>query len=84
MYANLRPCKNLPKVKTRFDGVDIVVVRENTEDLYAGIERKVDENTAESIKIITRNASERICKFAFDYAVKNCRKEFVLLQKRTL
>lgn len=84
LYANLRPCKNLPKVKTRFDGVDIVVVRENTEDLYAGIERKVDENTAESIKIITRNASERICKFAFDYAVKNCRKEVCVVTKANI
>ena len=84
LYANLRPCKNLPKVKTRFDGVDIVVVRENTEDLYAGIERKLDENTAESIKIITRNASERICKFAFDYAVKNCRKEVCVVTKANI
>lgn len=74
LYANLRPCYNLPNIKTRYDNVDIVVVRENTEDLYAGIERQVDENTAESIKIITRSASERIAKFAFDYAVKNNRK----------
>jgi len=71
LYANLRPCKNLPNVKTRFSDVDIVVVRENTEDLYAGIERQVDDDTAESIKIITRKASERICRFAFDYAIKN-------------
>ena len=74
LYANLRPCYNLPSVKTRYDNVDIVVVRENTEDLYAGIERQIDENKAESIKIITREASERIAKFAFDYAVKNNRK----------
>ena len=74
LYANLRPCYNLPNIKTRYENVDIVVVRENTEDLYAGIERQVDENTAESIKIITRQASERIAKFAFDYAVKNNRK----------
>ncbi|MBR6126317.1 isocitrate/isopropylmalate dehydrogenase family protein [bacterium] len=74
LYANLRPCCNLPGVKTRYDNVDIVVVRENTEDLYAGIERQVDEDTAESIKIITREASERIAQFAFDYAVKNNRK----------
>ena len=73
LYANLRPCYNLPNVKTRYDKVDIVVVRENTEDLYAGIERQVDENTAESIKRITRNASERIAKFAFEYALKNNR-----------
>ena len=59
LYANLRPCYNLPNVKTRYDKVDIVVVRENTEDLYAGIERQVDENTAESIKIITRKSTER-------------------------
>lgn len=78
LYANLRPCKNLPNIKTKFDDVDIVVVRENTEDLYAGIERQVDENTAESIKIITKCATERICKFAFDYALKNNRKKFVL------
>ena len=71
LYANLRPCKNLPGVATRFDNVDLVVVRENTEDLYAGVEEQIDENTAHSIKIITRKASERICKFAFDYAVKN-------------
>ena len=74
LYANLRPCYNLPNVKTRYDNVDIVVVRENTEDLYAGIERQVDEDTAESIKIITREASERIAEFAFDYALKNDRK----------
>ncbi len=74
LYSNLRPCYNLPNVKTRYDNVDIVVVRENTEDLYAGIERQIDEDTAESIKRITRSASERIAQFAFDYAVKNNRK----------
>ena len=84
LYANLRPCYNLPNVKTRYDKVDIVVVRENTEDLYAGIERQVDENTAESIKIITRKASERIAKFAFDYAVKNNRKEVCVVTKANI
>ena len=84
LYANLRPCKNLPKVKTKFDNVDIVVVRENTEDLYAGIERKVNEDTAESIKVITRKASERICKFAFDYAHKNKRKEVCVVTKANI
>ena len=84
LYANLRPCKNFPNVKTRFDNVDIVVVRENTEDLYAGIERQVDENTAESIKVITRKASERIAKFAFDYAVKNDRKEVCVVTKANI
>ena len=84
LYANLRPCKNLPNVKTKFDNVDIVVVRENTEDLYAGIERKVNEDTAESIKVITRKASERICKFAFDYAHKNKRKEVCVVTKANI
>lgn len=84
LYANLRPCKNLPNVKTRFDNVNLVVVRENTEDLYAGVEEQVDENTAHSIKIITREASERICKFAFDYAVKNNRKEVCVVTKANI
>ena len=84
LYANLRPCKNLPNVKTRFENVDLVVVRENTEDLYAGIERQVDADTAESIKIITRKASERIAKFAFDYAVKNDRKEVTCVTKANI
>lgn len=84
LYANLRPCKNLPNVKTRFANVDIVVVRENTEDLYAGIERQVDVDTAESIKIITRKASTRIAKFAFDYAVKNNRKEVCVVTKANI
>ncbi|DAA84683.1 TPA: isocitrate dehydrogenase [Candidatus Gastranaerophilales bacterium HUM_3] len=84
LYANLRPCYNLPNIETRYENVDIVVVRENTEDLYAGIERQVDENTAESIKIITRAASERIAEFAFDYAVKNNRKEVCVVTKANI
>lgn len=74
LYANIRPCKNIKGIKTPFDKVDLVVVRENTEDLYAGIERQIDADSAESIKIITRKASTRIAKYAFDYAVKNGRK----------
>ena len=84
LYANLRPCKNLPGIETKFDNVDIVVVRENTEDLYAGIERQVDSDTAESIKVITRKASERIAKFAFEYAVKNSRKEVCVVTKANI
>lgn len=84
LYANLRPCKNLPNVKTKFDNVDVIIVRENTEDLYAGIERWVDENTAESIKIITRGASTRIAEFAFDYAIKNGRKEVCAVSKANI
>lgn len=74
LYANIRPCKNIDGIKTPFDGVNLVVVRENTEDLYAGIERQIDADTAESIKIITRKASLRIAKYAFDYAKNNNRK----------
>ena len=84
LYANLRPCKNLPNVKTCFENVDIIVVRENTEDLYAGVEEQVDKDTAHSIKIITRKASERICKFAFDYAIKNNRKEVCVVTKANI
>ena len=84
LYANLRPCKNLPNVKTRFDNVDLVVVRENTEDLYAGIEEKINDDTMHSIKVITRKASERICRFAFDYAVKNNRKEVACVTKANI
>lgn len=84
LYANLRPSKNLPGVKTRFDNVDIIVVRENTEDLYAGIERQIDNDTAESIKIITRGASTRIAESAFDYAVKHGRKEVCAVSKANI
>jgi len=84
LYANIRPCKNLPGIKTRFENIDLVVVRENTQDLYAGVEEQIDENTAHSIKIITRDASERICRFAFDYAVKNKRKEVCVVTKANI
>lgn len=84
LYANIRPCKNIPTIKTRFEDVDIVVVRENTEDLYAGIEEQIDENTAHSIKIITRKASERIVKYAFDYAEKYNRKEVCVVTKANI
>lgn len=84
LYANLRPCKNLPGVETRFDNVNLVVVRENTEDLYAGVEEQVDNDTAHSIKIITRKASERICKFAFEYALKNNRHEVCCVTKANI
>lgn len=84
LYANVRPCKNLPGIKTKYDNVDIVVVRENTQDLYAGIERQINEDTAESIKLITREASERIAKFAFNYAIKNNRKQVCAVSKANI
>ena len=84
LYANLRPCKNIEGIKTRFDNVDIVIVRENTEDLYAGIERQIDNDTAESIKIITIKASTRIVDFAFEYAIKNNRKLVTAVSKANI
>lgn len=84
LYACLRPAKNIPGINTRFDNVDLIVVRENTEDLYAGIERQIDENKAESIKIITREASERIVEYAFNYAVKNNRKKVTAVSKANI
>lgn len=84
LYANVRPCKNLPNVKTRYDNVDLVIIRENTEDLYAGIEHRIDDNTAESIKIITKKASERICRYAFEYAVEHKRKEVCCVTKANI
>ena len=68
LYANLRPAVSIPGVESRYEGVDLVIVRENTEDLYAGMEHMVGPDAAESIKIITRQGSERIARFAFDYA----------------
>ena len=84
LYSNLRPCKNIEGIKTKYDNVDLVIVRENTEDLYAGIERQIDEDTAESIKIITRKASIRIAEFAFDYAIKNKRKTVTAVSKANI
>ena len=74
LYANIRPCKNIEGIKTPFDNVDLVVVRENTEDLYAGIEEKIDDDTMHAIKVITRNSSTRIVEYAFNYAKKMGRK----------
>ncbi|MEW8958523.1 Isocitrate dehydrogenase [NADP] [Moorella humiferrea] len=74
LYANIRPARNLPNVPSRYQNVDLVIFRENTEDLYAGIEHMVGEDAAESIKIITRRGSERIARAAFEYARANGRK----------
>jgi len=84
LYANLRPAKSLEGVRSPYKDIDLVVVRENTEDLYAGIERMVDDDTAESIKLITRKASERICRFAFDYAVKEGRRKVTAVHKANI
>ncbi|MCQ2957838.1 MAG: isocitrate/isopropylmalate family dehydrogenase [Candidatus Gastranaerophilales bacterium] len=84
LYVSLRPAYNISGIKTRFDNVDLITVRENTEDLYAGIERKVDDDTMESIKLITRKASTRIAEFAFEYAKNNNRKMVTAVSKANI
>ncbi len=84
LYANLRPARSMPGVQSRYDDVDLVIVRENTEDLYAGIEHMVGRDAAESIKIITRAASERIARFAFEYAIANGRKKVTAVHKANI
>ena len=84
LYANVRPCKNIDGIKTPFNDVDLVVIRENTEDLYTGIERKVDDDTAEGIKLITRKASTRIAEYAFNYAKKMNRKTVWAVSKANI
>src|SRR3954447_44894 len=84
LYANLRPARSMKGVETRYQDVDLIIVRENTEDLYAGIEHRVGADAAESIKIITRAASERIARFAFDYAVANGRRKVTAVHKANI
>lgn len=84
LYANLRPVRTLPGVKTPFGELDLVVVRENTEDLYSGIEHVVVPGVVESIKIITEKASTRIAKFAFEYAKKESRKKITAIHKANI
>jgi isocitrate dehydrogenase (NAD+) len=84
LYANLRPVQNLPGVVSRFSGVDLVIVRENTEDLYAGLEHEVVPGVIESLKIITAKASTRISEFAFQYARRHGRKKVTSIHKANI
>jgi isocitrate dehydrogenase (NAD+) len=84
LFANLRPVSNIPSVPSRYDGVDLIIVRENTEDLYSGLEHEVVPGVVESLKIITESASTRIAKFAFDYAVRNGRKRVTAVHKANI
>lgn len=84
LYANVRPVKTLPGVETPFKNIDIILVRENTEDLYMGIERKVSEDVAESIKRITRKGSNRISKYALELGVKLGRKRIHAVHKANI
>jgi isocitrate dehydrogenase (NAD+) len=84
LYANLRPVRSYPGVKSRYEAVDLVVIRENTEDLYSGLEHVVVPGVVESIKIITRKASTRIARFAFDYASRNGRRKITAVHKANI
>lgn len=84
LYVNLRPIKTFKGIKSRYENVDLVIVRENTEDLYAGIEHKLGDYGAESIKIITKAACERIVEFACDYVKENNRKKLTGVHKANI
>jgi isocitrate dehydrogenase (NAD+) len=84
LYANVRPVKSLPGLEPRFEGTDIVIVRENTEDLYAGLELMIMPGVAQSLKIITEKACWRICEYAFDYAERLGRKRVTVVHKANI
>ncbi|MBI2843454.1 MAG: isocitrate/isopropylmalate dehydrogenase family protein [Armatimonadetes bacterium] len=84
LYASLRPVKNVPGITSCYTGVDLIVIRENTEGLYSGIEHEVVPGVVESLKIITRAASSRIARFAFDYAIRTGRKKITAVHKANI
>jgi isocitrate dehydrogenase (NAD+) len=84
LYANLRPVRSVPGVPSRYQDVDLIVIRENTEGLYGGIERRVDDDTAEAVKHVTRGASLRIARFAFEYASRHGRKTVTAVHKANI
>jgi isocitrate dehydrogenase (NAD+) len=84
LYANLRPVRSMDGVPGRYQDVDLVVIRENTEGLYGGIERRVDDDTVEGVKLVTRRASLRIARFAFDYASRHRRKMVTAVHKANI
>ena len=84
LYANFRPIRNLPHIPTRYPDVDLIILRENTEGLYSGIEHEVVPGVVESLKIITEKASTRIARFAFEYARKNKRKKIHAIHKANI
>ncbi len=84
LYSNVRPVRSLPGVEPRFEGTDIVIVRENTEDLYAGLELMIMPGIAQSIKLITERGCSRICEYAFDYAMRMGRKRVTVVHKANI
>lgn len=84
LYAGVRPAANQPGLKSRYDGVDLVVIRENTEGVYAGLEHEVHPGVVESIKVVTREATERIFRFAYRYARQNGRQRVAIIHKANI
>jgi len=84
LYANVRPCKSIPGYKTRHDNVDVVVIRENTEGEYSGLEHQVIPGVMQSIKLITHNASMKVARHAFEFAIKNKRKKLTAVHKAAI
>jgi len=84
LYANVRPVRSLPGIEPRFEGTDIVIVRENTEDLYAGLELMIMPGVAQSLKLITTKACTRICEYAFEYAQRMNRKRVTVVHKANI
>ncbi|HEY3175511.1 MAG TPA: isocitrate/isopropylmalate family dehydrogenase [Candidatus Polarisedimenticolia bacterium] len=84
LFASVRPAKDFPGLKSRYEGVDLVVIRENTEDLYAGIEHEVVPGVVESLKVVTEAASSRIARFAFEYAVRHSRRSVTCVHKANI
>ena len=84
LYANLRQCKNIPGIDSRYDDVDIVVVRQNTQGEYTGIEHNVSPDIVEMMKVVTKEASERIARFTFEYAVRHNRKKITTVHKANI
>lgn len=83
-YANVRPIRSFKGIKSKYEDIDLVMIRENTEDLYKGIEYMVNDDIANGIKLITREASEKICRYAFEYAKKNGRKKVTAIHKANI
>ncbi len=84
LYANVRPAKNFKGIKTPFDGVDLITVRENTEGLYTGIEYEVNKDVTQAVRVITRRATERVIRYAFDLAVSQGRKKVTVFHKSNI
>src|ERR1700740_172079 len=84
LYANFRPIRNLPHIPTRYPDVDLIIVRENTEGLYSGLEHEVVPGVVESLKIMTEKACTRIARFAFEYARQNKRKKIHAINKANI